>query len=142
MTDTGRPPKYKTKEEMQEAIDNYFNDLPSYEVIVGAEILQVRKPTITGLAYALGFCSRASMYEYESKEEFSDTIKRARLRIENDYEMQLRTANTGHAGIIFGLKNLGWSDKQEIDHKSSDGTMSPKNVDAKTVKGLIDKLLD
>jgi hypothetical protein len=63
----GRPLKYKTQEELQDAIDDYF---------INAEI-----PTITGLALHLGFCSRQSMYDYEKTDGFADIIKLARKRI-------------------------------------------------------------
>jgi hypothetical protein len=66
---------------------------------------------MTGLALALGFCSRQSLYDYEGKDAFSYTIKVARLRIENSYEEHLFTKSC--TGAIFGLKNLGWSDKYE-----------------------------
>lgn len=109
----GRPPKYDSPEEMQKAIDAYFADLPPYTVVIMGEEKVVRMPTITGLTLALGFSDRASFYDYEKKPEFSHTLKNARMRVEHDYEMQLRTSPSGQAGTIFALKNLGWSDKQE-----------------------------
>ena len=39
-------------------------------------------------------------------------IKSAKLKVENDYEIALR--KTGRAGDIFGLKNFGWKDQQDI----------------------------
>ncbi len=102
----GRPPMYETPELMQIAIDEYFaND-------------QI-KPTISGLAYHLGFESRQSFYAYEDKEPFSYTIKRARARIEILYEERLTDNNV--AGSIFALKNLGWKDKTEVENS---GTMN------------------
>ena len=68
-------------------------------------------PTITGLALFLGFNSRQSMLDYEKKEEFSCTIKNARLRIEHEYEKQLHLDKC--TGAIFALKNFGWKDKTE-----------------------------
>lgn len=35
-----------------------------------------------------------------------------------------------------------YADKQELNHRSSDGTMSPKSVDSDLVKALADKLVD
>lgn len=94
---------FDTPEQMQEVIDAYF---------VAAK--EDKEPlTITGLALALGFCSRQSIYEYEKKEEYTYTIKRARLKVESSYEIALN--GTTVAGPIFALKNLGWSDKQEIE---------------------------
>jgi hypothetical protein len=99
----GQPPKYKTSEEIQEKIDAYFVT----EEVDGSPF------TITGLALFLGFESRQSIYDYEKHGEYSYTIKRARLRIENFAEKKLFTSTP--AGAIFALKNFGWKDKQEID---------------------------
>jgi len=96
----GRPAQYETPEEMQEAIDAFLND-PDCDF------------TITGLALSLGFCSRQSFYDYEEKPEFTYTIKKARLHIENAYERKLSGKEVG--GAIFALKNLGWKDKTELD---------------------------
>ncbi len=103
----GRPPKFESVEDLQDSIDSYFSGC-----------ICDRKPlTITGLAYHLGFESRQSFYDYEKNEVFSYSIKRARLRIEMAYEVNLH-GNT-NAGSIFALKNFGWSDKQEIDQKTT-----------------------
>ena len=95
-----RPPFYNNPAELQKKIDEYFKK-------------KKEKKTICGLAYFLGFESRQSFYDYESRVEFSYLIKRARLRIEIIYEERLQS-NVA-AGSIFALKNMNWSDKQEID---------------------------
>ncbi|WP_353166410.1 terminase small subunit [Empedobacter brevis] len=71
-------------------------------------------PSITGLAIHLGFKSKDSLYDYAKKEEFSDSIKKGLLQIENKYERGLW--NDKPTGVIFALKNMGWSDKKEVDH--------------------------
>lgn len=38
-------------------------------------------------------------------------------------------------------KMQGWEAAQKVDHSSSDGTMSPKSVDAELVGALVDKLI-
>lgn len=108
MSNTGRPLKYKNSEDLQIAIDNYFTQ----------EDIQERPFTITGLALYLGFESRQSIYDYEKSGEFSYSIKRARLKIENYAEIKL--FSTTPTGAIFALKNHGWKDKQEIE---TSGTM-------------------
>lgn len=115
MSNAGRPTKYKTVEELQKAIDKYFKEAKP-KLIANTDNYKHNCPTITGLAYALGFESRQSMYDYEKDSKFSYTIKRARLRIENQYEINLSDADQKPAGNIFALKNIGnWKDKQEID---------------------------
>lgn len=116
----GRPPMYNTAEELQHKIDDYFNNgVRTKTVLVGKdkEPMELPVPTITGLAYYLGFESRQSFYDYEKKEGFTYTIKRARLFIEVEYEMQLSVGNT--TGAIFALKNMGWIDSQKLDHSNN-----------------------
>lgn len=68
----------------------------------------------TGLALHLGFSSRDSLNDYGKKPGFSDSVKKALLRIESKYEKAAFTARNA-AGPIFALKNFGWKDKTEID---------------------------
>ena len=109
---------YSSVDELQKAIQHYFDNPPTKQVIVGkgdaAQVIELPVLTITGLAYELGFESRQSFYKYEDDPKFCYTIKRARLFIENDYEKQLQIGNT--TGAIFALKNFGWTDKQEVEH--------------------------
>ena len=98
----GRPPKYTEVEEMQEKIDKYFEDCK----------LNNRPYTITGLGLALDM-SRQDLINYSKKEKFFDTIKKAKMRVENYLEERLINDSSA-TGIIFNLKNnYGWKDKQE-----------------------------
>lgn len=104
-----RPRMYDDEEELQKACDDYF-------------LLCIQKetrPTVTGLALYLGFASKQSIYDYEKDEKFSYPIKRALTMIENELEARLSGNNV--AGIIFALKNMGWKDKHEVDHKNDGG---------------------
>lgn len=85
-----------------------------------------RRPTLTGLVLALGLSSRQSLDDYQGREEFLDSVKRAKLRIEEAYEDRLD--GNSPAGAIFALKNFGWSDRSQLDHSSSDGSMSPAGL--------------
>lgn len=103
MAERGRPLKYKSVEELQLLIDNYFKECNDKE-----------KPyTITGLALALD-TTRQGLINYENKDDYYDTIKKAKLKVEGYAEEQLfKGGNT--AGVIFSLKNnYNWVDKQEI----------------------------
>jgi len=97
----GRPPIWDDPEAFSKKVDEYFNT----EEFV----------TWSGLALYLGFESRQSLEDYKSKPEFSYPIKKALLRIENKYEKSIEGRNP--AGAIFALKNFGWKDRQEMDHK-------------------------
>jgi len=103
---------FETPEELQKRVTEYFDSfLPGQS----RECQRFEThPTITGLCLFLGFESRQSFYDYEKREGFSYTIKRSRLTVENFYEHLLTDKNP--AGPIFALKNMGWADKQEIDH--------------------------
>lgn len=98
----GRPLKFKTPEELQNKVDEYFRTCEETKTPL----------TITGLAYHLE-TTRETLMDYQKRDNFSDTIKRAKLRIEMDYEKALRAR--GSAGDIFGLKNFGWKDKFETE---------------------------
>jgi hypothetical protein len=115
----GQPAYYKTTEELESKIDEYFNSgIKKRKIVVGKppnqETVLIEIPTITGLAYFLGFESRQSLYDYGKREEFSYIIKKAQLFIEVHYEEMLHYGNT--TGAIFALKNMGWKDSQSIDH--------------------------
>lgn len=103
----GRPPKFQDVEELQRKIDAYFASCHDDKGNL------IRPYTITGLALALD-TSRKVLLDYESKDdEISNTIKKAKLRIENFAEEQLYT-NKNTAGVIFNMvNNYGWVNRQE-----------------------------
>lgn len=114
MAKVGRPLKINSAEEMQVLIDNYFNEVPREEW------------TITGLALALDM-DRGTLIRYQNMEEFSYTIKKAKLRVENAYEIDLK--KNGRVGTIFALKNFGWTDKQEVAHSISNDLLVDDGFD-------------
>lgn len=107
-----RPLLFKSKEELQSKIDAYFESC--YSEDDKGNRTQVRPYTITGLAVALD-TSRQTLVNYEAKEEYFDTIKKAKDIIENWTEEQLYR-NTQVTGVIFNLKNnYDWKDRTETD---------------------------
>jgi hypothetical protein len=112
----GRPSVFESPIEMELKIDEYFDNCPDKKTIVlGNGTIEISAITITGLCIYLGFDSRQSFYDYEKKEQFSYIIKKARLKVENYYEKCLQYGNV--TGAIFPLKNMGWSDKSEIEQR-------------------------
>lgn len=110
----GRPRKYNSPEEFDLAVDAYVE-----------QRVEDGKPlTWTGLALSLGFASRKCIDEYLKYDEYCYSVKRAKAIVENAYEERLAMNEGSPAGSIFALKNFGWNDKQEIDHQSSDKSMS------------------
>lgn len=98
-------------------------------------------PMIAGLALALGV-HRDTIYAWADdpdKQEFSDTLKALKDK------QELMLANGGLNGAfqpnitkMLMASNHGYSDKVETDHKSSDGSMTPKPLD---LSGLSDDAL-
>lgn len=89
-----RKPKYESVEQIERLIEAYFesckgeilrdkdgrivfNQKDGTPIWVGR-----RTPTIPGLALALGFSSKQSLYDYKAKKEFLDSISRAQTRVE------------------------------------------------------------
>ena len=123
----GRPPFFESAEQMQVLIDAYFKECDGKPLVdkdgtpirnkYGKIIKDDRRPyTITGLALALGFTSRQALLNYEGKEEFVDTIRRAKARVERYAEERLYDKD-GSNGAKFSLANnfKGWSEKQTIE---------------------------
>jgi len=99
----GRPLKIESPEQMEKILNEYF------------ETTEENKITLTGICLALNL-DKSNFYEYEKREGYQDIVKRARMIVENSYEMSLR--ETGRTGDIFALKNFGWRDKMEVENNA------------------------
>lgn len=120
----GAPPRYKTVEEMQKKIDDYFihckgvpaidhegNPLRDNQNRVICD--DASPPTVTGLALWLGFTSRQALLNYQNKPAFVDTITRAKAKCEQYAEERLYYKESFN-GAQFSLRaNFGWKDKPE-----------------------------
>jgi hypothetical protein len=120
---------------MEAKIDQYFDYCEE----------KGKTPTVPGLCVFLGFESRQSFLDYEAREKFSGTIKKARLKIEADRADRLVSSGTPTAGLIFDLtNNHGWKNPQHLKH-SQDEDGEPQKVEH-TVKagdaltGLLEEL--
>jgi len=92
-----RPPKYTTADGMQTFIDTYFQDCSKNRDFLNEDLKPVGKddkprrqpetfsndlhPTISGLAIVLGL-TRLEIINYRVKEEFVDTLREAKGRLE------------------------------------------------------------
>ena len=97
--------KYSTPEQMDKAVDDYVETCR----------LQGKPLTMTGLALHLGFSNRNAVNYYKKFPEFVDSVERAKLFVENQYEMNLMKRGTSPVGSIFALKQFGWKDKTEVE---------------------------
>ena len=124
----GRPPRYKTPEEMERKINEYFDSrkgeiatdddgkpvFNKYGVL--CYIKPPRPPTMTGLALYLGFNSRQSIINYRDNPRYLDTITRAKSRVEEYAEERLYDKD-GQRGAEFNLRvNFGWKTDEETSH--------------------------
>jgi hypothetical protein len=106
----GRPRKIKSPEEFDSLVDSYLAMCRANEEPI----------LLTGMILALGLCSKEAFYLYETYPEFLDSVKRARMLVESEYEKRLNV-NSSAAGPIFALKNFGWKDKVEQEMYGKDG---------------------
>lgn len=131
----GRPNKYQTVEELEKIINKYFTACWTQKVDMFGKpvylkdkkgkltnkkvMVQTRPYTITGLAVALD-TSRETLLNYEDKDDFFDTIKRAKQMCQQYAEESLFVGKNP-AGAIFNLKNNygGWRDKVETEHSGN-----------------------
>jgi hypothetical protein len=98
----GRPCKFQNASQMQLAVDDYF-----------ATRDDSNRPTVTGLALALDL-TREGLTNYEARDEFYDTVKKAKARVQEFIENRLYDPNA--TGCIFNLKNnFGWKDQNATD---------------------------
>jgi len=99
----GRPLIWKDPIELSILIADYFN--------------QTSRPTLSGLAVFLEV-DRHTLYNYKEKDEFFHIIKRATAKVEAIYEERAIYENNP-TGVIFALKNMGWSDRVANDHTTN-----------------------
>lgn len=100
----GRPQTWTDPVVVQKVIDQYFSNQ--------------KQPTMAGLAEALDI-SRSTLYNYAEKDEFLDTIRKARQKIELLYE-NLLIYGGAPTGVIFALKNTGWKDRTDVTTNDKD----------------------
>lgn len=80
----------------------------------------------------------------EDSDEFRATVKKAEELCQVWWERQGRKMAVGADGNatvwIFNMKNrFSWHDKQQVDHTSSDSSMSPKDSSAAVLAALARK---
>ena len=116
MGEVGRPRAFKSVEEAEETINAYFNYCEEKE----------HPYTMSGLAYYLGI-SRQTLVNYSNQDQFFDTIKKARDRVQMQLEENALSNKANPTFTIFNLKNnFDWKDK--IEHSSSEVENINKNI--------------
>ena len=104
MSKVGRPKIFNDVKEVEEKINAYFNYCEEKE-----------KPyTMSGLAYYLGI-SRQTLVNYSNQDQFFDTIKKARDKVQMQLEENALSNKANPTFTIFNLKNnFDWKDSNEV----------------------------
>jgi DNA-binding XRE family transcriptional regulator len=133
----GKPLAFKTVEELEKAIEEYFaycenriktiwDDTKQKEIVV----TNPAPYTMSGLARRLGI-DRRTLIDYAHRDKYLPTIKAARERIHEDVETRLMEKQA--TGAIFNLKNnFGWKDESHTDITSGGESLAP-NVSINTI---------
>lgn len=121
----GRSLIYKSADEMQKKIDEYFADCEGKPLRdedghvltdkYGKPVLTgAHPPTVTGLALFLGFGGRQALLNYQGRKAFKDTVTRAKARVEEYAESRLFDKD-GFQGARFTLERnfKGWREEDE-----------------------------
>jgi hypothetical protein len=90
----GRPLKFKTPEELEKKINDYFDQAD-----------EKGEPYVFAALALFLDTTRETISDYQEKDIFSDSIKKAKLRILAEKEKMLLRTNGQIAGVIFDLKN-------------------------------------
>ena len=110
-----RKPKYESVEQIEGLIEAYFESCKGeilrdedgrivFNQKDGTPVWVNRKPpTIPGLALALGFSSKQSLYNYKARKEFMDSISRAQTRVEQ-YTAERLFDRDSQRGAQFALE--------------------------------------
>lgn len=124
-----RPLKYADKAKLEADIEAYFEKMDE----------EGRPYTISGLAVALD-TSRNTLIQYEEKDEYVNTIKKAKQRCENWAEEAALMGKANSTFSIFSMKNnYGWVDEQKRNVTSeSNVTISSEEQDMlkKAIKNI------
>ncbi len=101
----GRPRKY-TKDQVDEIIAKFEEYIKYHDV-----------PIIAEFAYENDII-RESLYDYQ---EFSTVLKKCTAKKEAALERGMLSGKFPPAAAIFSLKQLGWSDRHELEHSGNMG---------------------
>lgn len=137
----GRPAIFKEPEDIAELAQEYFDwadKTPIFQHKIFAsqgEIIdghtQLARPyTVAGLC-AFGGMSRETWYDYAKKEKFSDIINKIE-DIMRDQKFAGATTGIFNANII--ARDLGLTEKAEVEHSGSIANLSEEELDARIAK--------
>jgi hypothetical protein len=135
----GRPLKFKTPEELQKKIDDYFNSC--FRPLIDKEnklvkddkneiiLVQFKPFTITGLAVSLDV-DRVSLLDYSERVDFSCIISRAKAKCEQYAEEMLFNRDSARgAQFVLNTSYRRWIERREIETKNENITTVKQQID-------------
>lgn len=142
----GRPIKFKDAEELRKDSQAYLDScweenwkpIPDKEGNItwvqqfdkdSQPLMKLReRPTVTGLALALG-TNRMTLFEYEKhNDEIGQVIREAKAIVEYYYEKGVAEGDIHPATGIFALKNFGWTDVLQINTNQQPAQLTPEDI--------------
>jgi len=129
----GRKPLFESAEKLWNASCEYFQwceDNPLYEtkafafqgVVTTEELPKMRAMTIAGLCLFLDI-SQDCLSDYGKRQDFIGVVADIKETI---YQQKFSGAAADLLNCNIIARDLGLKDKSEHDHKSTDGSMTPK----------------
>ena len=143
----GRPLKFKDAEELKQDAQKYFDSCWEEEWVPvknkdglingwtqqfdkdGNPLIRLKeRPTVTGLAIALG-TNRMTLNDYDRRnDDIGSIIKEAKALVEYYYEKGVAEGDIHPATGIFALKNFGWTDAIQINTNAQPEQLTPDDI--------------
>lgn len=95
--------EYSSPAILREMVNSYFDECDALDVPY----------TVSGLCLSVGY-SRERLLTTSADNELGDVISQAKLLIEQQIEYRL-SKDDKPQGLVFALKNMGWTDRQQLD---------------------------
>lgn len=112
--------KYKTAEDLREAIDEFFANPPMTTAHFKSDVYEVPYITSQSLAHGLGYASRQSLHDLASLgDDWAEAIEYAKARIKSYYEIMLQHGNG--AGAAYMLGAMGERPVNAVELSGRDG---------------------
>jgi hypothetical protein len=130
----GKPANF-SPEELDKRIEDYFNWVDDFNANLPEG--EKKKPyTLSGICVYLDVY-KEMLWEYSKKPEYSNTVKKAKQRVEQNVEEGSLNGKWNTIGAIFNLKNnFGWTDKVEVT------TKEPEQLDKDDIKDKLKEIKD
>jgi hypothetical protein len=149
---SGREKKFSSPKSLQNKIDKYFDECDNYtvqKVSAGAvvDVISPKPYTVEGLCMVLD-CDRLTLLNYEKTEGYEDyfnTIKRAKLKIQENKVVRAHWGAAPHQFVQFDLiNNHGYTSPTKNVDMTTGGEQLPSavQVSPSQAKEISDSLED